>query len=88
MDATFRTMEWDVVTLKYGRLLERAFDERGGDALRDWIDACPNTKYSDLAFAGGSAWRACLTSEDGDTSGIRELLDGSVARPEEQGAMR
>ena len=38
----FRDMEWDVVTLKYGRLLEQAFTRRGGDALRDWIDACPN----------------------------------------------
>src|SRR5262245_7848974 len=75
MDATFRTMEWDVVTLKYGHLLQAAFEKRGGDALRDWIDACPNTKYSDLAFAGGAAWRACLKTELGSTAGIGELLD-------------
>ena len=75
MDATFRTMEWDVVTLKYGRLLQAAFEKRGGEALRDWIDACPNTRYSDLAFAGGAAWRACLRAELGDTDGIRALLD-------------
>jgi pyruvate dehydrogenase E1 component len=75
MDATFRTMEWDVVTLKYGHLLQAAFERRGGEALRDWIDACPNTKYSDLAFAGGAAWRACLTTELGSTAGIGELLD-------------
>jgi pyruvate dehydrogenase E1 component len=53
----FRDMEWRVVTLKYGRLLQQAFTRRGGDALRDWIDACPNSLYSALAFQGGGTWR-------------------------------
>ena len=75
MDAIFRDMEWNVVTLKYGRLLEQAFARRGGDALRDWIDACPNAHYSDLAHAGGARWRVRLRRDLGDTSGIRELLD-------------
>src|SRR5713101_10136438 len=57
MDSIFRDMEWDVVTLKYGRLLERTFQRRGGEALRAWIDACPNAQYSELAHAGGAAWR-------------------------------
>ena len=48
----FRDMEWDVVTLKYGRLLEQAFARRGGDALRDWIDACPNVDYSGARARG------------------------------------
>src|SRR5689334_28285 len=56
MDSIFHAMEWEVVTLKYGRLLERAFARRGGDALRAWIDRCPNVDYSALAHAGGSAW--------------------------------
>ena len=50
----FRGMDWRVVTLKYGRQLEPAFARRGGDALRDWIDACPNVQYSALAHAGGA----------------------------------
>jgi pyruvate dehydrogenase E1 component len=75
VDSVFRDMEWRVVTLKYGRLLERAFTERGGDALRSWIDACPNVEYSALAHSGGKAWRRRLTHDLGDTSGIRELLD-------------
>jgi pyruvate dehydrogenase E1 component len=75
MDSIFRDMEWDVVTLKYGRLLEDAFVQRGGDALRDWIDACPNARYSALAHRGGAAWRAQLTADLGGTSGIGELLD-------------
>ena len=75
MDAIFRDMEWNVVTLKYGRLLEQAFARRGGDALRDWIDACPNVDYSELAHAGGALWRSRLRRDLGGTSGIRELLD-------------
>src|SRR4051794_7005455 len=38
----FRSLGWDVVVLKYGKLLEAAFAEPGGEALRCWIDSCPN----------------------------------------------
>jgi pyruvate dehydrogenase E1 component len=75
LDNVFRGMDWRVVTLKYGRQLEAAFERRGGDALRHWIDACPNSQYSVLAYKGGAAWREQLTRDLGDTSGIREILD-------------
>ena len=75
LDTVFKTMEWPVVTLKYGTRLERAFARRGGDALRQWIDDCPNSEYSALAYQGGAAWRSRLERDLGDTSGIRELLD-------------
>jgi pyruvate dehydrogenase E1 component len=75
LDHVFRGMDWRVVTLKYGALLERAFTRRGGEALREWIDACPNQRYSALAYKGGAAWRELLLRDLGDTSGIRELLD-------------
>ena len=75
LDGIFRGMDWQVVTLKYGRALEQAFARRGGDALRRWIDECPNSRYSALAYKGGAAWRQQLMSALGDTSGIRELLD-------------
>lgn len=76
MDAIFRDMEWDVVTLKYGRLLEQVFARRGGEALRDWLDGCSNVLYSALAHSrSGAAWRQQLITDLGDTSGIRELLD-------------
>ena len=75
LDTVFKTMEWPVVTLKYGKRLERAFARRGGDALRKWIDDCPNSSYSALAYQGGAAWRSRLKRDLGDTSGIRELLD-------------
>ena len=75
IDTLFSAMGWRVVTLKYGRELEAAFARKGGDALRDWIDACPNSLYSSLVYRGGSAFRSQLLRELGDTSGIKELLD-------------
>ena len=75
LDTVFKTMEWRVVTLKYGKRLDAAFARRGGDALRGWIDGCPNSSYSALAYQGGAAWRSRLERDLGDTSGIRELLD-------------
>src|SRR5262245_57324953 len=75
MDSVFQGMDWNVVTLKYGGLLNRAFARRGGDALREWIDQCPNSRYSALSYKGGAAWRTQLLHDLGDTSGIRELLD-------------
>ena len=75
LDGIFRDMEWRVVTLKYGTLLQRAFTENGGDALRQWIDACPNSLYSALAYQGAAAWRRQLTRDLGDTAGISDLLE-------------
>jgi len=75
LDTVFRSMEWRVLTLKYGTQLQRAFARRGGEALRAWIDDCPNPLYSALAYQGGAAWRSRLLRDLGDTSGIRELLD-------------
>ena len=75
IDSLFESMGWRVVTLKYGRALQSAFARRGGDALRDWIDGCSNSRYSALVFKGGAGWREQLLSDIGDASGVRELLD-------------
>ena len=75
LDTVFKTMEWRVITLKYGKRLQAAFERRGGDALRAWIDACPNPVYSALTYQGGAAWRTRLERDLGDTAGIRALLD-------------
>jgi pyruvate dehydrogenase E1 component len=75
MDSIFRAVGWNVVTLKYGRLMRDAFTRRGGEALREWIDECPNTLYSALAFQGGAAWRAQLDSDLAHVDGIPQLLE-------------
>jgi pyruvate dehydrogenase E1 component len=74
-EALFRAFGWDVVILKYGSLLEAAFGEPGGAALRDWIDHCPNQLYSALVFQGGSAWRKRLTDEIGDQGPLTRLIE-------------
>ena len=74
-EAVFRDFGWDVVILKYGALLRRAFGEKGGDHLRAWIDSCPNQVYSLLCFQGGAAWRTRLLDEIGDRPGVKRLIE-------------
>ncbi|MGD9764586.1 MAG: 1-deoxy-D-xylulose-5-phosphate synthase N-terminal domain-containing protein [Candidatus Binatia bacterium] len=82
VDSLFSDMGWNVRVLKYGRQLEAAFAGPGGDALRTWIDECPNSLYSALVYKGGAAWREHLRRGIGDAPGVRELLerhdDGSL----------
>ena len=75
IDRLFENMGWRVVTLKYGKLLEQAFAGAGGDSLRNWIDTCPNSLYSALAFKGGAAWREHLKRDLGGVAGIKSMLD-------------
>ena len=75
IEGLFRDMGWNVVTLKYGRMLEAAFAREGGEALRGWIDDCPNSLYSALTFQGGAAWRNALLAELGREPGVRAIID-------------
>ena len=74
-DKLFRAMGWEVVTLKYGHLLQAAFQESGGEALRDWIDRCPNQLYSALTFQGGAAWRRRLLDDIGDQGLVSAFIE-------------
>ena len=74
-EAMFRNFGWDVVIVKNGKLQLDAFAEPGGDALRRWIDTCPNQLYSALTFQGGAAWRKRLSDEIGDHGPVTALLD-------------
>ena len=42
---------------KYGRQLQAAFAEPGGEALRDWIDDMPNEQYQSLFGLSGGQLR-------------------------------
>ena len=74
-EAMFRNFGWDVVILKYGALQEAAFGEPGGEALRKFIDDCPNQLYSALTFQGGAAWRKRLLDEIGDQGPVSALIE-------------
>ena len=71
----FQSVGWRVINIKYGKLLEAAFEGPAGEALRRWIDDCPNALYSALTFKGGGAWREHLKRDLQGTSGVKELLD-------------
>ena len=70
----FTSMGWDVVTIKYGKRLQEAFARPGGEALRQWIDACPNSLYSALVVKGGAAWRERVLDDIGARRGVRALV--------------
>ncbi len=74
IEAIFAAFGWRVVTLKYGARQRRAFAEPGGEALKTFIDRCPNDLYSALMFQGGAAWRARLKDEIGDQGPVSALI--------------
>jgi len=75
IEGLFRDMGWNCVTIKYGRKLEAAFAQDGGEALRRWIDDCPNSLYSALTFQGGAAWRQAVLADLGRSRGVRRMID-------------
>jgi pyruvate dehydrogenase E1 component len=74
-ETMFRNFGWDVVIVKHGALQQAAFAEPGGEALRNWIDRCPNQLYSALTFQGGAAWRKRLNDEIGDQGPVSALIE-------------
>ncbi len=56
----FTAAGWQVLTLKYGRLLEELFAQPGGDALRARIDDMPNPEYQRLLRCGPDELRSRL----------------------------
>src|SRR5205814_2463777 len=74
-ETMFRNFGWDVVIVKYGTLMQAAFAEPGGEALKRWIDACPNAMYAALCFQGGAAFRKHLRDEIGDQGAVSQLID-------------
>ena len=53
----FAAAGWHVVEVKYGRRLQAAFTQEGGESLRAWIDAMPNEQYQSLFGLSGEAMR-------------------------------
>ncbi|MBY6067232.1 transketolase [Leisingera aquaemixtae] len=74
IEKIFDAFGWDVVRVKYGALQRAAFKEPGGEALRAWIDACPNQQYSALTYMGGAVWRQHLMNDLGDQGDVSALI--------------
>lgn len=75
VEKIFDAFGWDVVRVKYGALQRAAFEEPGGDRLREWIDQCPNQEYSALTFMGGAVWRKRLMDDLGDQGDVSRLIE-------------
>jgi pyruvate dehydrogenase E1 component len=75
LETMFRNFGWDVVIVKYGKLMQAAFAEPGGEALRRWIDTCPNQMYAALCFQGGAAFRKHLLDDIGDQGPVTKLIE-------------
>jgi pyruvate dehydrogenase E1 component len=71
----FRAFGWDVVILKHGSLMQKAFGEPGGERLREWIDTAPNQLYSALTYQGAAAWRKRLLDDLGDQGPVTRLIE-------------
>lgn len=75
IEKIFDAFGWDVVRVKFGALQRAAFAEPGGEALRDWIDRCPNQQYAALTFMGGAVWRKRLMEDLGDQGDVSALMN-------------
>lgn len=69
--SAFQAHGWHVMEIKFGRRLQAAFAEPGGELLHAWIDVMPNEQYQSLFSLHGAAAR-------------ERFLEGA---PEEVGAL-
>jgi pyruvate dehydrogenase E1 component len=71
----FASCGWRVITLRYGRKLEAAFREPGGDRLKAWLDEVGNADYCALTYLGGPAWRERLLRDAPETKPLLDAHD-------------
>jgi pyruvate dehydrogenase E1 component len=74
----FTAAGWQVITLKYGRLLEELFTRPGGEALRHRIDAMPNPEYQRLLRCDPDELRRRLPGDDESLARLVAGLDDAA----------
>ena len=74
LQGMFAAAGWQVLTVKYGRLLEELFTRPGGQALRRRIDEMPNPEYQRLLRCTAAQLRERLPGTGEDAAPIGELL--------------
>src|SRR5580704_1214271 len=74
----FTAAGWQVITLKYGRLLTELFTRPGGEALRHRIDAMPNPEYQRLLRCPPDELRRRLPGEDEPLARLVADLDDAA----------
>src|SRR5690349_17667901 len=76
LQALFTAAGWQVITVKYGAVLEELFTRPGGAALRDRLDLMSNPEYQRLLRHAPDRLRALLPGTGPDAGVITALLDG------------
>ncbi|MDH2424893.1 pyruvate dehydrogenase [Sphaerisporangium sp. TRM90804] len=77
LQGMFAAAGWQVITVKYGGLLEELFTRPGGQELRRRIDGMSNPEYQRLLRCDAAELRTRLAAGDGqDAEGIGRLLAG------------
>ncbi|MFP5072504.1 transketolase-like TK C-terminal-containing protein [Pseudonocardia nantongensis] len=78
IEGMFRAAGWQVLTVKYGRLLHELFARPGGDALRARIDGMPNPEYQRLLRCDAAEVRTRLpdVGPGGDGAALAGLVEG------------
>ena len=73
LERMFDAAGWQVIPVKFGRLLESLFERPGGDALRHRIVTMPNPEYQRLLRCDATELRARLVV-DSEPAALAELI--------------
>ncbi|MGB7239888.1 MAG: pyruvate dehydrogenase [Rhodococcus sp. (in: high G+C Gram-positive bacteria)] len=74
LEKMFDAAGWQVITVKFGRLLENLFTRTGGDALRRRILDMPNPEYQRLLRCSAAEVRNRLPGNGSDATAITGLI--------------
>ncbi|HEY1968689.1 MAG TPA: pyruvate dehydrogenase, partial [Pseudonocardia sp.] len=74
LQGMFGAAGWQVLTLKYGRLLEQLFSRDGGQRLRERIDQMSNPEYQRLLRCTAEQLRARVPGDGPDAPAIAQLI--------------
>ena len=75
LQGMFEAAGWQVLTVKYGRLLHELFERPGGAALQRRIDEMPNPEYQRLLRCTPTQLRERLPGTGADADTVRRLVD-------------
>jgi pyruvate dehydrogenase E1 component len=76
LETMFSAAGWQVITVRFGRLLEDLFGRQGGSVLRRRILDMPNPEYQRLLRCSAQELRGRLPGDGGDASAIADLIAG------------
>jgi pyruvate dehydrogenase E1 component len=76
LETMFSAAGWQVITVRFGRLLEDLFGRPGGAELRRRILDMPNSEYQRLLRCSAQELRARLPADGDDAGAIGDLITG------------